>query len=46
MLQDRVRLLMRSGMQQGNFVIKEDSDKDEQFAENFENDDEGVMSYT
>ena len=33
-------------MQQGNFVIKEDSDKDEQFAENFENDDEGVMSYT
>ena len=33
-------------MQQGNFVIKEDSDKDEQFAENFDNDDEGVMSYT
>lgn len=33
-------------MQQGNFVIKEDSDKDEQFAENFEDDDEGVMSYT
>ena len=33
-------------MQQGNFVIKEDSDKDEQFAENFKNDDEGVMSYT
>lgn len=33
-------------MQRGNFVIKEDSDKDEQFAENFENDDEGVMSYT
>ena len=32
-------------MQQGNFVIKEDSDKDEQFAENFEDDDEGVMSY-
>ena len=32
-------------MQQGNFVIKEDSDKDEQFAENFD-DDEGVMSYT
>ena len=33
-------------MQQGNFVIKEDSDQDEQFAENFDNDDEGVMSYT
>ena len=31
-------------MQQGNFVIKEDSDKDEHLAENF--DDEGVMSYT
>ena len=32
-------------MQQGNFVIKEDSDKDEHLAENFD-DDEGVMSYT
>lgn len=32
-------------MQQGNFVIKEESDTDEQYAENFEDDGE-VMSYT
>ena len=27
-------------------LMVRDSDKDEQFAENFEDDDEGVMSYT
>lgn len=32
-------------MQQGNFVIKEESDTDEQYAENFEDNGE-VMSYT
>lgn len=32
-------------MQQGNFVIKEESDTDEQYAENFEDDGE-VISYT
>ena len=45
-LLERKRLYYRLWeMQQGNFVIKEDSDKDEHLAENFD-DDEGVMSYT
>ena len=37
---------MRSGMQQGNFVIREGEIKEKQCEDSVESNDKGVMSYT